>query len=160
MRNNIFAGIIMLLVLISCGGEKQTDPKVISYKKNTETSTASNNGGTNFYEIPLDKALEMAIEENKFVFVACSTTDCGPCRMMRRTVFTKKAVGEFMNSYFIPVHMNLDEGTGQEISKKYSVGIYPTYLILNQDGSKRGEVIGAEKNIAKFLENIKQAAKL
>ena len=37
---------------------------------------------TNFQELTLAKALEKAKIENKYVFVDCYTSWCGPCKMM------------------------------------------------------------------------------
>lgn len=154
MKNKVLVGIVIILTLISCGGKMQKEQKILSYKK----ITTLNSEGTIFLEVSLDEALERARKENKPVFINCSTTTCAPCRMMIKRVFTNGKIGEYINSNFIAVHMNMDEGYGIEVAEKYNIGIYPTYLILNADGSKRGEVIGADKEIPQFLEKIKQAA--
>lgn len=153
MRKLFFIFIVAIQALCSCG-EKQTEKQILSYKKNTTATNKS--AGTVFYDISLDEALEKAAKENKLVFIDCSTTTCAPCKMMRRSVFPKEAVGEYINSNFIPIHMNMDKDTGSEVAQIYEIDIYPTYLILNPDGSKRGKVIGADKNVSQFLNKIKQ----
>ena len=42
--------------------------------------------GVSFQELSLAKALEKAKEENKYVFVDCYTSWCGPCKMMASQV--------------------------------------------------------------------------
>ena len=37
---------------------------------------------TSFQELTLEKALEQAKVENKYVFIDCYTSWCGPCKMM------------------------------------------------------------------------------
>lgn len=148
--------ILAVLALTSCVEKKEAEDK-ISYKK---YSIANKSVGISFFDISLDEALLKAEKENKLVFIDCSTTTCGPCRMMRRSVFTKKECGDFINTNFVPLHMNMDEGAGADVGEKYGISMYPTYLILNTDGSKRGELMGAEKNVRQFIEKVREAARL
>ena len=51
----------------------------------------------------LEKALEQAKVENKYVFVDCYTSWCGPCKMMAEKILPLKEVGEYMNGKFVCV---------------------------------------------------------
>jgi len=92
------------------------------------------------------KILEKAKAENKYVFVDCYTSWCGPCKMMANTVFPDKAVGDFYNANYVNAKFQLDENASDNaeikeryednraISKKYAISSFPTYLIFNPNG--------------------------
>ena len=84
--------------------------------------------------------------ENKYIFVDCYTTWCGPCRGMDADVFPLKEVGDFFNNKFINVKFQLDT-TGNDpeqikrqykdaayIQKEYKINAYPTYLFFSPNG--------------------------
>lgn len=114
--------------------------------------------GTWFRELTLQQALETAGREGKLVFVDCYTKTCAPCRMMVEKVFPLEACGEYLNSTFVSIMLDMEEGEGVAVAEKYNVGIYPTYLILATDGRKIGKVIGADRDVARFIGKIKDAA--
>ena len=75
---------------------------------------------------------------------------------MEKFVFPKPECGKYINEHFVPIVIDgEDGGVGQEIAKKYQVFIFPTYLILQPDGFKEGEILGAESDIDVFLGMIK-----
>ena len=98
---------------------------------------------TNFQELTLAKALEKAKIENKYVFVDCYTSWCGPCKMMAADILPLKEVGEYMNATFVSVKFDMEKGEGRDIQQKYKVSSYPTFLVLNVDGSLLHAVVGA-----------------
>ena len=55
-----------------------------------------------------NKIVAQAKKENKFIFVDCYTTWCGPCKEMSKEIFPKKKVGNFFNKTFINVAFQLD----------------------------------------------------
>src|SRR5579863_10760388 len=46
--------------------------------------------------------------ENKYIFMDCFTTWCGPCRYMSTAIFPQKAAGDYMNEKFVCVAVQLD----------------------------------------------------
>lgn len=82
----------------------------------------------------LNEALEKAKRENKALFVDCYTSWCGPCQMMSKRVFPQKQVGDFINSSFVSIKINMEKGEGVELAKRWKISSYPTYLILNAQG--------------------------
>jgi thioredoxin-related protein len=85
--------------------------------------------------------------ENKFIFMDCFTTWCGPCKFMSSSVFPLESVGSVVNAHFIAVEVQLDS-TNQDnaevktwyadahaIAGKYRVEAYPTYLFFDPDGN-------------------------
>lgn len=113
--------------------------------------------GTWFRELTLQQAFETAQREGKLVFIDCYTKTCAPCKMMIERVFPLEACGEYLNSTFVSIMLDMEEGEGVAVAQKYNVGIYPTYLILSTDGTKIGEVIGADRDAVRFIGKIKDA---
>lgn len=46
--------------------------------------------------------------ENKYIFMDCFTTWCGPCRYMRTIIFPQEESGNFFNDKFVSVEVQLD----------------------------------------------------
>ncbi len=78
--------------------------------------------------------LKKAKAENKIVFVDAYTTWCGPCKVMSKTIFPQKEVGDVFNARFVNAKIDMEKGEGPEIAKKYGVRAYPTYIFVNGDG--------------------------
>jgi thioredoxin-related protein len=84
--------------------------------------------------------------ENKYVFMDCFTTWCGPCRFMSANIFPMQDVGDSINAHFISVAVQLDTTAGDntevkswyqaghDIAEQYKVQVYPTYLIFDANG--------------------------
>lgn len=85
--------------------------------------------------------------ENKYIFVDCFTTWCGPCKYMSANVFPQEKVGEFMNAKYLNVKVQMDQtpkddeevkkwyDDAQKIAKDYSIRAYPTFLVFSPDGT-------------------------
>lgn len=90
--------------------------------------------------------LTKAKAENKYIFVDCFTTWCGPCTYMTKNIFPQKEVGNFYNDKFINVKLQLDTtandneevkkwyADGHAIAEKYNIRAYPTFLFFSPDG--------------------------
>ena len=112
---------------------------------------------TSFQELTLEKALEQAKVENKYVFVDCYTSWCGPCKMMAEKILPLKEVGEYMNGKFVCVKFDMEKGEGRTIQQKYRVSAYPTFLILDTDGNLVHVVVGGTATGDEFLAKVKIA---
>jgi thiol-disulfide isomerase/thioredoxin len=100
--------------------------------------------------------------ENKYIFVDCFTTWCGPCKYMSINIFPLEEVGNFYNAKFINVKFQIDTTAGDDtevksrysdaafISSKYNIKAYPTYLIFNSDGELVHREIGSS-SAAEFI---------
>lgn len=90
--------------------------------------------------------LEKAKRENKFIFIDCYATWCGPCKQMDETVFLNDTVASFINQGFVPVKLQMDRtahdsanvrnwyGFADSIERFAQVRAYPTYLFVSPDG--------------------------
>jgi thioredoxin-related protein len=102
-----------------------------------------------------EKVLAKAKAENKYIFVDCFTTWCGPCKMMSQNVFPLEEVGAYYNKNFINIKLQLDStkndneevkswfAAGKEIATKYDVRAYPTYLMFDPNGLIVHRVVGS-----------------
>ena len=76
------------------------------------------------------------------VFLDCYTTWCGPCRNMAENIFPQKAAGDYFNSKFINIKIDMEKGEGVDIRKYYGIKAYPTFLILDPKGKELGRLEG------------------
>lgn len=84
--------------------------------------------------------------ENKFIFVDCYTTWCGPCKGMSTQIFPLEEVGNFYNKTFINLKLQFDttnEDTedikswyviANKFFKEYNIVGYPSFLFFNPNG--------------------------
>lgn len=98
--------------------------------------------GVKFENLTLKEALNKAEKIDKQVFVDCYTSWCGPCKNMTENIFPQKAVGDYFNVNFVCVKYDMEKGEGPEIAKQYEIRAYPTFLILNPDGTLVHKIVG------------------
>lgn len=94
-----------------------------------------------------DIILKMAQEQNKFIFMDCYTSWCGPCKVLAQDIFTHKDVGDFFNANFINVKYDMEKGIGKELHakyKKYIIG-YPTLLLIDKTGQVVHQMAGFQE---------------
>lgn len=115
-----------------------------------------------------EKVLRQARDENRYIFVDCYATWCGPCKQMDRNVYSNDSVGAFMNASFISVKMQMDSTvhdskevrdwhqTALQFEDQFSIFIYPTFLFFEPDGTVVHEGIG-ELSSGNFLKLAKEA---
>jgi len=84
-----------------------------------------------------EDALDQAEQVGLPIFMYLTIPNCTPCEYMETQVFTDALVGEFLNDRFVNFKLDAfdEDANGPTISKRYGVGSYPTYLILDQEGN-------------------------
>lgn len=113
-------------------------------------------GGIDFVEgKTFAEVLEMAKKSGKDVFVDCYTSWCGPCRMLATQVFPQKIVGDYFNAKFVNVKIDMEKGEGPELHKRFGVRAFPTLLFLDSNGKELNRIVGAERDAAVFVEQVK-----
>jgi thiol:disulfide interchange protein len=106
--------------------------EIVLGKASIKTATDATAGGINFFEGTWEEALAIAQEENKLIFLDAMAAWCGPCKMMARTTFKEKEVGEFFNANFINVKMDMEKHPqGPRLSNQLYLTAYPTMYFLN-----------------------------
>src|ERR1700722_2867517 len=110
-----------------------------------------------------------AKQENKFIFLDCYATWCGPCKYMSERIFTQKGVGDFVNAHFISVAIQMDKTSkdmpaiqnwykdAAEIKQQYNISAYPTYLFFAPDGEPVHQIVGAASNETEFISKVKES---
>lgn len=109
-----------------------------------------------FRPLSLSEALKAAQAEQKLVFIDCYTEWCGPCKHMANVEFVKPEAGEYFNPKFVSIKIDMEKGEGPDVGKQYSVGAYPTFLLLNADGTLRGRCVGSA-SIDEFIKRVDNA---
>lgn len=120
-------------------------------------ASSQERAGIEFFHGSWEEVQEKAKEENKYIFVDCFTTWCGPCKMMSKNVFPLEEVGEFYNDHFINYKLDMEaEGDGVTFAKTYGVRAFPTYMYFSPTGEKIHRSVGY-KPADRFIEDGKDA---
>ncbi|WP_214072614.1 thioredoxin fold domain-containing protein [Mucilaginibacter sp. dw_454] len=106
--------------------------------------------------------------ENKYIFIDCYATWCGPCKIMDAEVFPKKEVGEYFNAHFINVKVQIDRtvqdaaavkawyNDAKQLETTYEIHAFPSYLFFSSDGNAVHYVVGA-RDTKTFISRAKDA---
>jgi thioredoxin-related protein len=112
--------------------------------------------------------LKKAKKENKYIFVDCFTTWCGPCKKMDKDVYANDSVGDLLNTKFISMKVQMDSTKGdneftrswyktaKEIGTAYRIAAYPTFLFF----APNGEIVYKDfgyKMPATFMQTVQNA---
>ncbi|WP_338875074.1 thioredoxin domain-containing protein [Spirosoma sp. SC4-14] len=100
--------------------------------------------GIQFTEASWKDILKKAKAEKKVIFLDAYASWCGPCKLLQKNVFTKKAVGDFYNAKFINVKIDMEKGEGPALSQVYPLEAYPTLLYIDGNGKVIKKVIGLQ----------------
>ena len=135
----------------------------------TKTNITQQDTGVQFiHHLTWSDIQRKAKAENKYIFMDCYTTWCGPCKFMSKTIFPQKEVGDEMNDKFIAVKMQLDTSdkdndevksmyaTAHAMARNYSVNVYPTFLFFNPNGELVHRAVGSSEADA-FIAKTKEA---
>lgn len=107
-----------------------------------------------------DQIKKQAKAENKYIFVDCYTTWCGPCKAMERNVYPQKIVSDYINANFISVKYQLDttELDSEDIKQKYhdasalreefNITAFPTFLFFSPTGQLVYRSLGYKEPMA------------
>jgi thioredoxin-related protein len=93
-----------------------------------------------------EQVKQKAKEENKYIFLDCFTTWCGPCKKMDREVYGSDTVGNYFNDRFISVKVQMDKtekdnafvqswyNDAGAINKEYRIEGYPSIIFFSPQG--------------------------
>ena len=118
MKNTLF--IFLSLLVFSCSGTKNTSrtPGVKFTKRGT-----------------LTEIIDLAIVQQKLVYVDFYTDWCTPCKMMVKDVYSDVEIGKLMNDNFVCYKINAERNNGPNLAFLYEVESYPTLLFLDLKGN-------------------------
>ena len=132
-------------------------PVIIDESADSNENSTENEGMELFHG-SFEEALALAEEQDKLVFVDVYTMWCGPCVVMQETVFPEAEVGEYFNSRFVSLKLDMEneDQNGPELGARYKVGVLPTYLILDTEGNEIGRATGGASP-SQFISMISRA---
>ena len=84
------------------------------------------------------------------MFLFWSAAWCPPCNQVKSTIFTRQDFIDKSRS-FVPVYVDGDTPSGQALGKRFSVGAYPTMVLLRPDGSEITRLAGSVEP-AKYMQ--------
>lgn len=99
--------------------------------------------GIEWSHLSVEKAIEQAGKEGKFVFIDVFATWCGPCKYLDKKVFPDEALGEYFNEHFISLELDGERGEGPAIMQQFELSAFPSLLFLNGEGKLVQKQVGA-----------------
>ena len=123
-------------------------------KEDMDDAIRDEGKGINFIEatdVTFEDILAQAKRENKRVFVDIWADWCGACKRMASTVFKDTRIGNLMNYSFVNYSYNFEKvSDGKAFLEKYDIHSFPTYLILNPDGTEYNRITGSRNSVSLF----------
>jgi thiol:disulfide interchange protein len=96
-----------------------------------QPQTAQSSAGIKFFEGTWASAVSKAKLENKAIFVDAYASWCGPCKYMKKTIFTMPEVGTFYNKNFVNLAIDWEKAEARPLHNKYPLRAFPTLLFFN-----------------------------
>lgn len=115
------------------------------------------------------KLLAKAKAEDKFIFVDCFTTWCGPCRAMRAMLLTQPAAANYFDNKFICVSVQLDTTSSDDrrvrswyadahaLQQQYNIFAFPTFLVFAPDGQPLHRIVGGSRDMQDFITRVDES---
>lgn len=104
------------------------------------------------WETDLDAGLSKARAEGMPVLLEFQTAGCSACHWMDRNVFPRPTVAEALSGW---VPIRIDGNAEPELSFRYGIEAFPTFLVLKPDGTVVKGKVGAmsEEEFVTFLQS-------
>jgi len=100
------------------------------------------------------KADEVAKREKKPILAVFSTSWCGPCQEMIKSVYPQKDVIVELNNW-VPVYVDGDEF--RDLAKSHNIIGFPTHILFDTNGVESARFVGGAADAAEFLKRIANA---
>lgn len=106
-----------------------SSPKVVLYSP-TEYSTE-----ILFRESGWEKALKESKSSGKPIFLNFHATWCAPCKLMKYRTFTNNELANYLNSNYINLRLDGEEGEGKALMEAFGLRAYPSTLFFGPEGN-------------------------
>ncbi|MEZ5357949.1 MAG: thioredoxin fold domain-containing protein [Candidatus Zixiibacteriota bacterium] len=145
----ILVALSFTLAAFAVGGEKDKSKDDHTAKKVLNTTNEKKDAIT---WIRYDEGMDLAAKKGKKVFLEFTTKWCGWCKKMHATTFKDSTIIRYLTDDFIAIsidaesHDSLNVGgfltTERGVARDYGVSSYPTYWILEADGTRIAPIKG------------------
>ncbi|MEG0499543.1 MAG: thioredoxin family protein [Rikenellaceae bacterium] len=134
------------------------EKKFISYGERAVAEFNANKT-INLLTSSLDEIKAQAKKEGKMIMVDLSATWCGPCKMMKKNIFTLPTVARFFNKNFVSlfVECDIEKEKAAQLKKLYGYSAFPTILFLNAEGELVHKMVGSTETGDQFIAVAKKA---
>src|SRR4051794_36105715 len=121
---------LLVLAVASCSSNE--DPRKASTRAAKKESA--------FRPLSLDKAVEVAKEEKKVVFIDFYADWCGPCKLLDAQTFSDDRVEKFFKEKAVAIKVDVDRE--KELARRFQIKYMPTLVFLNAEGKEIGRLVG------------------
>lgn len=108
---------------------------LVAFAGGSKAKVSASGDGIRFIESSWSAAVEKAEKENKLIFLDAYASWCGPCKMLKASTFTKKEAGDFFNTHYVNVAIDMEKGEGIGLAQKFHITAYPTLIIADKSGN-------------------------
>ena len=125
----IYLIVFLAFIISSCGGSKKVTQVITQNRIIPDLMKFHHNKNQSLMDI-----VDIAVKENKLIFVDVYADWCMPCKNMDDDVFSDNGIADFMKSNFINYKVDGEKFNGPNLGVMFGLGGYPTLLILDQKG--------------------------
>ena len=101
----------------------------------------------------LEEVLAQADMEGRYVFLDCHNNG-QTTKAIDDKLFTQKEVADYLNKFFVNYRVNLGEGEGPKVARRYGVNVPNVMLVLDKEGNVR-HVVSNVMN-GNFMERVQE----
>lgn len=102
------------------------------------------------------EAQQLAKQQNKLIIIDYYTTWCGPCKMFSASLKKNDKLQDELSKNFIMLKYDAEKDKEYNLSKKFHVRAYPTFVIVTADVNYAGRLVGGalqdEESVKRFLD--------
>lgn len=101
------------------------------------------------------EAQKMAKESNKKIIIDFYTTWCGPCKMFSANLAKNEELQLELNENFIMLKYDAEKDKKFNLTKKFHVRAYPTFVVVSADGQYADRLAGGalenDESVVRFM---------
>ena len=83
----------------------------------------------------LSEIEKRAASEGKLYFIYFTADWCMPCQWMEKNTFKDKQLSSYVNHYYLPYKVDIDDVEGSTYKEKYEIVSLPSFLIFDSKGN-------------------------